>query len=92
MPTKKKREPEDLNVENFSVFTDAAFVEANEANEGFFDTWEGSIPYAGFIFTPAIGLNDYGYVFVGEIQNVVLGQKSAEKAMGEVEKYYKNNF
>ena len=75
-----------------SVFDSPAFKAANEANVGFFETWKESIPYAGFIFTPAIGLNDYGYVFVGEIQNVVLGKKSAEDAMNTVGKYYKDNF
>jgi multiple sugar transport system substrate-binding protein len=75
-----------------SIFESDEFVAVNEANVGFFETWEETIPYAGFIFTPAIGLNDYGYVFVGEIQNVVLGKKSAEKAMKAVEDYYKDNF
>lgn len=75
-----------------SVFNSDAFVDANSANEGFFETWKKTIPYSRFIFTPAIGLNDYGYVFVGEIQNAVLGTKSAENAMKEVEKYYKSNF
>lgn len=75
-----------------SVFEAPSFVAANKANEGFFETWSASIPHAGFIFTPAIGLNDYGYAFVGEIQNVVLGKKSAQGAMDDLVKYYKDNF
>jgi multiple sugar transport system substrate-binding protein len=75
-----------------SIFEAPSFVEANKANEGFFETWAASIPHAGFIFTPAIGLNDYGYAFVGEIQNVVLGKKSAQDAMDTVAKYYNDNF
>jgi multiple sugar transport system substrate-binding protein len=75
-----------------SIFSADDFVDVNKVNVGFFETWEDTIPYAGFIFTPAIGLNDYGYVFVGEIQNVVLGKKTADKAMAAVEKYYEDNF
>ncbi|MBC8388248.1 MAG: sugar ABC transporter substrate-binding protein [Actinobacteria bacterium] len=75
-----------------SVFESPEFIAANEVNVGFFETWEETIPYSGFIFTPAVGLNDYGYYFVGEIQNVVLGVKTAQKAMDDVVKYYNDNF
>jgi multiple sugar transport system substrate-binding protein len=75
-----------------SVFDAPDFIEANEMNFGFFETWEATVPYAGFIFTPAIGLNDYGYEFVGAIQDAVLGTTDAQSAMDRVVKYYNDNF
>ncbi len=77
-----------------SVFEDADFIAANEetGNGTIFKAWEQTVPYTEFPFTPAIGFNDYGYQLAGEIQNVVLGLKSPEEAMSDLEKYYKNNF
>ena len=75
-----------------SVFEDPDFRAANAANRGFFEAWEATIPYAGFVLTPAIGFNDYGYELAGEIQNVVLGEKTAEQAMADLVEYYEDNF
>ena len=75
-----------------SVFNDSGFRKENEGQHDFFGAWEKTIQFAGFEFSPVPGINDWGYKLAGEIQNVVLGQSDAKKAMDEEVKYYKKNF
>jgi len=79
-----------------SVFSSTEFAEGIDElcgpGNNVIESWNATAPYGAFIFTPVIGYNDFGNVFVGELQNAILGTKTPQKAMDDAVKYYDDNY
>jgi len=77
-----------------SAMEDPEYVKSLEESglKNFIPAWNATAAVADVLFTPATGFNDYGYVLAGELQNAVLGNKTAKEALSAVSKYYNSNY
>lgn len=77
-----------------SAMEDPAFIKSLEESglTDFMSAWDETVAVADVLFTPATGFNDYGYILAGELQNAVLGSKTAAEALADVSKYYNENY
>lgn len=77
-----------------SAMEDPTYVAGLEAGglTDFISAWNETAAVADVLFTPATGFNDYGYILAGELQNAVLGSKTAADALEDVSTYYIQNY